>query len=386
MFVFQGCDVYGPEPLGRKDVLAAGGRFVAVAARIDATTLPGCEVIDAAGLKMVPGLIDGHVHIAGAGGEGGPSTRTPELRLSQLLDGGVTTVIGCLGTDGIARTVDGVLMKAKALKAEGVSCWIYTGAYQLPVPTITGDPGRDIALVEEVIGVGEVAVSDHRSSGPTVDELIHLAGRARVGGMLGGKAGIICFHMGDAKDPFRILYQIAERSELKLTQFIPTHVNRNDYIFEDAKTYGKTGYVDITASSYPYYPQYEVKPAKAVVQLVEAGVPLEHITLSSDAIGSLPDFDAQGNLIKLDVGEPKSIFTELVDLATTEGFPLEKALCVVTANVARILKLPRKGRIAPGFDADAVFLDADWRIRHLVARGELMVRDAVQLRKGTFER
>jgi beta-aspartyl-dipeptidase (metallo-type) len=229
-----------------------------------------------------------------------------------------------------------------------------------------------------------VAISDLRSSHPTVDELIRLAEHARVGGMLGGKAGIVNLHMGDAQNPFQIIYDVIARSELKATQFLPTHCNRNDYIFEDAKEYGKQGYVDLTASSYPYFPEYEIKPSKAIVELVAAGVPLEHITMTSDGCGSLPDFDEQGNLVKLVSGEPMSIFTELVDTVRDEKMPLEQALKVVTSNVADVLKLRRKGRIGVGLDADLVLLDSEDRIHSVVAMGELMVRDGERLKLGAF--
>ncbi|MCP4216396.1 MAG: beta-aspartyl-peptidase [bacterium] len=385
MILLKKCDVYAPDKIGIRDVLVAGGKIVAIE---DAIRLPSSldvEVIKADGLKLVPGLIDAHVHIAGAGGEGGPSTRTPEMRLSQMYAGGITTVIGCLGTDGMTRSLQSVLMKVKNLRAHGVSAWMYTGAYQVPTPTLLGDVGKDIAMVDEVIGVGEVAIADHRSSGPTVDELIRLCEHARVGGMLGGKAGIVNFHMGDAKDPFSLLYQVAEKSELKFTQFLPTHCNRNDYIYEDAKIYGKDGYIDITASSYPYYPQYEIKPAKAIVEFTDAGVPLEHITMTSDGCGSLPDFDEKGNLIKLDSGEPRSIFTETIDAVREESFPLEKALKPVTSNVADILKLVRKGRIKVGKDADLLLLDDKYDIRYMVAMGELTIKEGKIVKPGNFE-
>jgi beta-aspartyl-dipeptidase (metallo-type) len=388
MILFKESEVYAPEKSGRKDVLLAGGKITAVADRINISSALcadlNIEVIPAAGMRMIPGLIDGHVHFAGAGGEGGPATRTPEMPLAKMFDGGITTVIGCLGTDGMTRTVESVLMKAKGLRAEGVSAWIFTGSYQVPPPTILGDVGRDIALIEEVIGVGEIAISDHRSSGPTVDQLIHLARHARVGGMLGGKAGIVIFHMGDARNPFDILYRVVEKSELQFSQFLPTHCNRNHYIFEDAKEYGKKGYLDITASSYPYYPDDEIKPSRAVIGLVKAGVPLEHITMSSDGCGSLPQFDDKGRLIKLDSGEPKSIFIELIDMVEKEKFPLEKALKVVTANVADILGLTDKGRITVGKDADVVLLDKENRIYHMAANGNLVVKDARRVKVGYF--
>ncbi len=386
MILIKNCELYSPDYLGKRDVLLAASRVIAIEDNINQPDGFEIEVIDGSGLKMIPGLIDAHVHIAGAGGEGGPATRTPEMQLSHMLEGGVTTVIGCLGTDGMTRDVTSVLMKVKALRQEGVSAWMYTGAYQVPVPTVLGDVGKDIAMLDEVIGVGEVAISDHRTSFPTTDELIRITEHARVGGMLGNKAGIVNIHMGDAKDPFRPLYDVVEKSELKLTQFLPTHCNRNDYIFEDAKEYGKTGYVDITASSYPYFPQYEIKPSKAIVEFIKASVPLEHITMTSDGCGSLPDFDEKGNLVQLEMGYPKSIFTELVDVVKQEGLELEKALKVVTSNVADILKLSQKGRIEPGKDADVVLLNNNFEIVHVVAMGEFFVKDSEMIRKGSYEK
>ncbi len=128
---------------------------------------------------------------------------------------------------------------------------MYTGAYQVPPPTISGDIMRDIALFDEIIGVGEVAISDHRSSVPTTSELASIAAQARVAGMIGGKAGIVNMHMGDAPDPFRPIHDVIATSELGYKQFFPTHCNRNFYIFEDSLEYGKKGYVDITTSSDP---------------------------------------------------------------------------------------------------------------------------------------
>jgi len=69
LILIKKAEVYGPEPLGRKDVLVAGGKILAVD---DAITKPDridVDAVTADGLLMIPGLIDAHVHIAGAGGE-----------------------------------------------------------------------------------------------------------------------------------------------------------------------------------------------------------------------------------------------------------------------------------------------------------------------------
>jgi len=386
MILFSQCEVYAPEYIGVKDVLVAGNKIVAIDEHLEVSSGLSVDIIDCRGLRMIPGLIDSHVHIAGAGGEGGPMTRTPEVQLSHLLEAGVTSVVGCLGTDGMTRSVESVLMKAKGLRQEGVSAWIYTGSYQVPPPTILGDVGKDIAMIDEIIGTGELALSDHRSSFPTVYELIRIVEHSRVGGMLGGKAGIVNIHMGDAKNPFQPIYDAVEKSELGFKQFLPTHINRNHYIYEDAKTYGLKGYLDITASSYPFFPQYEIKPAKAISGLVEAGVPLEHITMSSDGCGSLPSFNENGELEKLEMGYPLSIFSELKDLVLEEKMALEKAVKVVTSNVADILKLRQKGRLQINKDADVVLIDADFKIQHVAAMGKMLVSNGKLLKKGTYEK
>jgi beta-aspartyl-dipeptidase (metallo-type) len=387
MILIKQAEVYQPDYLGKKDILIAGEKIIAIDNDIDIKSLKTIDIItiDGSGRKVIPGLIDSHVHIAGAGGEGGPSTRTPEMQLSLMLDGGITTVVGCLGTDGFTRSLEAVLMKVKSLKAEGVSAFMYTGAYQVPTPTLLGDVAKDIALIEEIIGVGEIALSDHRSSCPTTDELIRLVEHARVGGMLGGKAGIANIHLGDAKDPFKPIYEAVAKSELKLTQFFPTHCNRNHYIFEDARIYGKTGYVDLTASSYPYDMENEIKPSKAIIELLRSGVPAGHITMTSDGNGSLPNFDKEGHLTSIDMGLPKSIFSEMIDTVTLEKLPLEQALKMVSSNVAAILKLMNKGIIETGKDADIVLLDKEYIISDIIARGQLMTHNYKRLKKGTYE-
>jgi beta-aspartyl-dipeptidase (metallo-type) len=203
--------------------------------------------------------------------------------------------------------------------------------------------------------------------------------------MLGKKAGIVNIHLGDARNPFEPLHAVVNNSELKYTQFLPTHCNRNDYIFEDSKTYGKKGYLDITTSAWPYFQDEEIKPSTGLRLLLESGVPSTNITFSSDACGSLPGFDAQGKLVKLEMGFPASNLKELADAVLIEKIPLETALKVLTSNVSAILKLPGKGVIAPGMDADLLFLNPGLEMVHLMAMGKWAVRDGRVVKKGTYE-
>ena len=387
MLLLRNADIYAPAKLGRADILIAGGRIERVEPGIRISD-SYCDAVDASPFIAVPGLIDGHVHVTGGGGEGGYATRTPEVMLSDAVRGGVTTVVGCLGTDGVTRSMAGLLAKARGLDEEGISTFIYTGHYAVPVRTLTGSIEQDLLFIDKVIGVGEVALSDHRSSQPTFDQFVRTAAEARRGGMLSGKAGIVNVHMGDGPRGLALIRRVLAETEIPITQFLPTHINRNPMLFEDGVTYAKSGgLVDFTTSTVPaFLDEGEVKCSAGLRTMLAAGVDVSHITFTSDGQGSLPDFDAQGRLRRLEIGRVTSLFAEVRDAVRDEHVPLEIALQVVTSTPARILKLRGKGVVAAGADADIVLLDpGDLGICGTIAKGRWLMRDRQGLVKGTFE-
>ena len=115
-------------------------------------------------------------------------------------------------------------------------------------------------------------------------------------------------------------------------------------------------------------------------------MPLDRVTMSSDGNGSLPVFDAAGKLMGLVAASPASLHKAVRDIVQAGILPLEDALRPVTCNPARSLKLPRKGALKVGFDADAVVLDADLQVRDVFAKGRTMVREATVVVKGVFEK
>lgn len=137
--------VYAPEELGKKDILIAADKIANIDDTIDpAPALKGLQIMNAEGKFVVPGFIDPHVHITGGGGEGGFRTRTPAITFTDITTSGITTVVGCLGTDGFGRNLVSLIAKARALEEDGISTYLYTGSYQLPVTTITGRVENDI--------------------------------------------------------------------------------------------------------------------------------------------------------------------------------------------------------------------------------------------------
>lgn len=386
MILIKNIEVYAPEKIGEKDVLITGNKIYKISNEISLNTNLKIKVIDGKNKILIPGFIDSHVHILGGGGEGGYKTRTPEITLTDLTKHGITTVIGCLGTDGTTRTMSNLIAKAKGLKEEGISCYIYTGSYQFPVKTLTQNIQDDIILIEEIIGVGELALSDHRSSHPSIEDLVKVASQARVGGILSNKAGIINIHLGDGKENFSKILQVVENTEIPITQFLPTHCTRNPKVFEEALKYAKKGgYIDFTTSTtHKFLENGETKCSKALKIALEKNIPIENITFTSDGQGSLPKFDSKGNFIGLDIGKSSSLYKEVKNAIIKENIPIEKAIKVITENPAKILKLKNKGTIEEKKDADIVILDKDLEINTVISMGKIMIENKKIKVKNTF--
>lgn len=377
--LLTGGEVYGPGYLGKMDLLILGGKVASIQPSIDRSYLsavPDLSILDCSGCKVIPGLIDQHNHFNGAGGEGGPAFRTPPAQLSSFVRAGITGAVGLLGTDGICRSLEELLAKARGLEEEGLSTWIYTGSYQIPSPTLTGSVMRDIALIDKVIGV-KVALSDHRCSHPSVEELRRLVSDARVAGMISGKAGVVCVHMGSESSGLEPLREALRGTDIPMAHFLPTHVSRCDELLEDGIRFiSEGGHVDLTAGD---------DTPSSMERLFKAGVDMSRVTLSSDGNGSLPVFDENKRMIGMGVGTPDSILNQIRATVLAEIAPLETMVSMATKNVADHLGLRGKGRIAPGFDGDTVVLGEDLELRHVLSRGRISMKDGKVLVKGNFE-
>ena len=390
MYLIKKVHIYAPEDQGTQDVLVGGGQILKIGEELPAEEAYGVEVIDGRGKVLMPGLIDAHVHILGGGGEGGAKTRTPEIMLTDIITGGVTTVVGCLGTDGCTRTMSNLLAKAKGLEEEGITAYVYTGSYQVPVRTLTGSIMDDIILLEKVVGTGEVAISDHRSSQPSKKEFARIVADTRVGGILSGKAGIVNIHMGDGENRLKFLRYVLKKTEIPASNMLPTHINRSKALIEDGIDYAKNlgGYIDLTTSSDPdFLDPDEVKASTGLKAALNAGVPSDHVTFSSDGQGSLPVFGPKGEFMGLGVGKVASLYREMRDAVLMDQVPLTDALKAVTSNPAALLKLAKKGRIFEGADGDLVLAgEDDLVIDTVIAKGKIMIQGGQVRVKGTFER
>ncbi len=387
MILIQNAQVYGPEPLGLCEILIEGTKIADIAAEGEGRSLQAyagletVKVLDLKGRVLTPGYIDNHVHITGGGGEGGFATRTPEASITQLLRSGVTTAVGLLGTDTVTRSLENLLAKTRALEAEGLSCYCLTGGYGCPPVTLCGSVERDVTLIDKMIGV-KTAMSDHRSSNPSAQDLVALAVQARRAGLMAGCAGIVTIHTGGGKAMLTPLLQAVEQSDVPITKFLPTHMGRSDALFDQGLEFiRRGGTIDVTAGG-------DMKEQQALAEKIlrywrsdPAG---NHLCVSSDAYGSQPKFGAQMQLIGLTYSTPAGLHQLLRHLVLERDVPLERALKLFTQTPARVLELP-KGRIAQGLDADLLVLDDQLKIDGVIAKGRMAIWDGKQMIKGSFE-
>jgi beta-aspartyl-dipeptidase (metallo-type) len=385
--LIRNANLYAPQPLGIRNLLIGGSRILWIgdeAFELPVALRTVSRIVDAAGRVTIPGLIDGHVHVTGGGGEAGFRTRVPAVPLSRFTSAGITTVVGLLGTDDVARGPGELLATLYALREEGLNAYGHAGGYHVPPATLTGSVRGDLVFIEALIGIGEVAISDHRSSQPTLEELLRIASECHVAGVMTGKAGILHLHLGDGPRGLELVREAMRTSELPPRVFNPTHVNRRRALFEEALALARQGStVDITA-----FPVEEGEDAYAADEALErylaAGAPADRVTISSDAGGCLPCFDAEGRVTHMDVGSSGALL-ETLRAALARGLALETALPAFTTNPAKLLRFARKGGLAAGNDADLVVLDEEYRADTVVVRGEIHVKDRTCIRRGTFE-
>jgi beta-aspartyl-dipeptidase (metallo-type) len=349
-------DVYAPTHLGRRSVFLSDGKIGKVG-EVNRSALERLgveyEVLDVEGCIVAPGYIDPHQHLLGGSGEKGFASQTPEFFVSEIVRHGITTVVGCLGADTTMKTMAGLLAKVKGLKEEGLNAFLWTGGYSVPPTSIMDSVREDLMFIEEVIGVGEIALSDMRGMEPDPRELARVATDAFVGGMLAKKAGLTHIHLGDGKRRLEPLREVLEEYDVDPKWFYVTHIERNERLMREAielTGLGVAADIDVVegelAKWIRFYLDHDGDPGL--------------LTVSTDAA----------------IGTPALLHEELRKVVRGHVCSLEQALAFVTSNTARILKLEHKGSLEQGKNGDILVLEeGSLEIVHVLSNGEFMVRD-----------
>ena len=384
--LIKDAEVYAPRYLGKKDVLFGGEKIIAIEENITLHHDTLVNLVDGNGFILAPGFVDALVHFIGGGGEAGFASRTPEMHLTDATLNGITTVVGALGTDDISRTHADLVAKAKGLKQEGLNAFCHTGSYHFPIKTLTDSISKDIMFIDEIIGVGEVAIADHRGRQITAQQLAEVTAESRTAGLLSGKRGTVSIHVGSGDTQLALLHEVARSTELPIDMFYPTHMNRNSELLMAGIEFCKAGgTIDFTTSTTDYDLAHgELAAAEALAYCLEKGVADSQLTMSSDGHASLPIYDAHNNLIGFEVGQESSLLHAFQQTVLEFNVPLEQALMAITQNPAHILGLA-KGQIKVAGDADLVLLrHEDLAVDSVWSNGQAMVLDRQIIQKGFF--
>lgn len=380
--LIRGGHVYDPEDRGIADILVLEDRIAAVGAGLPPPTGIGeGEVWDAAGRIILPGLVDGHIHVMGASGLGGPATRTTDLQIERITTAGVTTVVSPLGADSLSRTIPALLARAAALEAEGITALCYTGGWKAPAPTLTGDPQADVAFIDRIVGI-KTSIAEAMAPALSLDDLCRLAHAAYTGGRLAGKRAVLHAHIGDRAEGLLPLQEAQRRTGIPADRLVATHVNRHPHLWRQALEYARGGgSIDLTAMQRPEtgHPQ-AIPPARAIGEALAAGVPAERITLSSDSGAAYPRRDAGGQYM----AGPECLLRTMSELVRG-GLTWGQAAAFAGRHVAELLGLRRKGRIAEGCDADLTLLAGAGAVERVYARGQVVVAAGRPLVRGPFD-
>ena len=374
--LIQNGSVYAPEKLGLCDVLLFGGSIAAVGPGLEAPSGFECTVIDAAGKIVAPGIVDTHVHLLGAGGGGGPASRSSAVHLSTLAKAGVTTAVGVLGVDHMGFSPSELYIRARALEIEGISTYMLCGSFAYPSVTITGGVARDICFIDKVVGV-KTCMSETLKYTPDAETLKKLICDAQMGGRFAGKAGVVVSHIGNAPNSLSMVCDLMEEMLVPPHLFVATHINRKEEIMRDAIACGKRGMTLDISGNIPQAGM--IPPSRALKTMLDAGVPLENITFSSDS-GAFHDHGDYSEILPVDV-----CAKELARMVQAEGIPLETALAPLTSTPARIYKLSKKGALKTGNDADVMLLDDDLKVDTVLTKGRVLVQAKKPVVRGRLE-
>jgi beta-aspartyl-dipeptidase (metallo-type) len=363
MLLIENGEVYAPEPRGRQSIVVAGGRIERIG-EVDRAALTrifdDAEVLDASGCIAAPGLIDPHAHLIGGSGEKGFATQTPPIAMNELLLAGITTVVGTLGTDTTTRTMAPLLAAVTALREEGLGAFAWTGGYD--ARALTGSVRDDITLIDEVIGAGELAVSDRRGVEYSPRALARLATDCYVAGTFTGKAGLLHLHIGEGKHRLAPLRAVIDEFDVEPSWLYPTHVERNEALMLEAVELTKRGMpidVDVFERDLVQWVRFHRR---------HGGDPAL-LTASSDAA----------------ISSPGTLLDQLRACINDGVLPVDGALALATSNTARILKLRDRGELAAGMRADLLLLDRQsLALRHVIAGGRVAVRDGKPVRSERF--
>jgi allantoinase len=350
--VVRGGTVVTPDGMGPADVVVVDGRVVGLAAAGGADT-EGAQVLDAGGLLVLPGMVDGHVHFQEPGREEWEGFDTGS---AAAVAGGVTTVVD-MPIDCDPPTVTAVAVQAKARAARRHSR-VDVAAWGGLTPRSTGQLE---AMVEAgVVGLKAFACPSGWEDFPPVDEPALAAGAA-VAARHRLPVAVHC-ELGDlgrtvASEVAAIRWAAAVVAARGATLHV-VHVSSAEGVDEARRWPGTT----IETCPHYLFLEDDPRPVARCSPPIRDGA--HRRRLWDRVLGGAVDWVASDHSPC-----PPEYRTGPAPWAGIDGVGLTLPLLLscgrlspevvarLTTQAARHLRLGGKGAIAPGYDADIALVD-----------------------------
>jgi allantoinase len=361
--VVRGGRVVAGDRLIAADVVVADERVVAVVepGSVDTT---GCEIIDAGGLLVLPGAIDPHVHFDEPGRV---EWEGFDCGSAAAAAGGVTTVVD-MPIDSDPPTTTASLLRAKAIAASRASR-VDVAFWGGLVPG--ADENLDELVAEGAVGFKAFACPSGWDDFPAVDEPTLITG-LRVAARHGLPVALHCelasLGHGVESEVEAIKWAgalaVQERAHLHVV-----HISSAAGVDEARRWRG------VTTETCPHYLTLTDAEAGALGPIALCAPPvrdaMNQAALWDRVLGGAIDCIASDHSPcppeRKHDEDPwmgvSGVETTLAVLLSTGRLSVP-CLSKLTTAAASLLRLERKGAIAPGFDADFAIVDpdAEWTV------------------------
>jgi dihydroorotase (multifunctional complex type) len=372
MLLIRGAYVVSPRGLEHNDILIVKDRIAEVAPEL--TQPAGARTVEARRWLALPGLIDAHVHLREPGGEHKEDFYSGT---AAALAGGVTTVLGMPNTSP-PLTDQATLDAARKLASQKAVCdfGLYLGATHENVQTA--------AAVENAVGLKMYL-------GSSTGDLLVDRFEDQYAHMLNYPCDRVVAVHAENEEAVRYFDRLGQRRPPLCATLETARA------IQLAQTLKRTVHICHLSTAQE---MRQVREAKERGELVTCEVSPHHLFLSSEIEGHLgalgrmnpplrsqEDVDALwDNLKHIDViatdhaphtldekrgdnppsGVPglETMLPLLLTAVQQRLLNLDELIRLTSAGPAKLFGLERKGRLAPGYDADIVLVDpeAQWTI------------------------
>jgi adenine deaminase len=318
------------------DVAVSGSKIAAVG-DVSGQTGPGTRVVEASGSFLVPGLIDGHLHVE-------CSKLSLTMFAQAVVPLGTTSIVSGLDQIFVVAGLEGV--REFLDEAAGGPLGVFWGApsklpYTFPESTVghTFGPAEHAQAQAwpECVGLWETVQEFVFERDPKVMEAMDLAARHRL--------------------PVLSCAPLAEGARIAALACAGFRADHECYSAEETLAKLRNGmYAMIRESSVAHFLSENLR------------VVTEH-KAKSDRIGFCTDDVTATDILS------RGHLDHLVRMAVGQGLEPMRAIQMATINCAQIYRIDHLvGSISPGRVADVLLVDdlSDFRVRRVVAKGRLV--------------